>query len=125
MAFVNITWVLDYREIYNQAFSKYETASKLNPKDYSIFYNWGTTLFHLAKVKNDDEDLHNQAFEKLSKAVEWGGNVYNLACLHSIRKNKKEALQISLCVCPLLLLSMTRMRSDTLRDVRSDAVNTM
>ena len=79
-------------DLYKEAFSKYETASKLNPKKDSIFNNWGIALYDLAKAKNDDEDLYKEAFKKLTKAVELGGEVYNLACFHSIRKNKKEAL---------------------------------
>lgn len=81
-------------DLYNQAFEKYETASKLNPKDYSIFNNWGVALYTFAKIKNDNEDLYYQAFEKLSKAVKLGSGVYNLACFHSIRKNKKEAFEL-------------------------------
>ncbi|MFW3344394.1 TPR end-of-group domain-containing protein [Aliarcobacter butzleri] len=81
-------------DLYNQAFSKYETASKLNPKDENIFFNWGTSFLNLAKAKDNNEDLYNQAFENLTKAVELGSSAYNLACLHSIRKNKKEALEL-------------------------------
>ncbi|EFU68916.1 hypothetical protein HMPREF9401_2133, partial [Aliarcobacter butzleri JV22] len=61
---------------------------------HSIFYNWGNALSDLAKAKDDNEDLYNQAFEKLTKAVELGSIVYNLACFHSIRKNRKEALEL-------------------------------
>lgn len=82
------------KDLYNQALEKYETASKLNPKDGSIFNNWGNALSDLAKAKNNDEKLYREAFEKLTKAVELGSSTYNLACLHSIRKNKKEALEL-------------------------------
>ncbi|MCG3657202.1 SIR2 family protein [Aliarcobacter butzleri] len=81
-------------DLYNQAFNKYETASILNHKNHSIFYNWGTALYYFAKAKDDNEDLYNQAFEKLTKAAELGDKVYNLACFHSIRKNKKEAFEL-------------------------------
>lgn len=81
-------------DLYNQAFSKYETASKINPKNHSIFYNWGNALSDFAKAKDDNEDLFNQALEKLIKGIELGSKVYNLACFHSIRKNKKEALEL-------------------------------
>ena len=81
-------------DLYKEAFSKYETASKLNPKNHSIFYNWGNALSNLAKTKDNNEDLYNQAFQKLTKAVELGSSVYNLACFHSIRKNKKDALEL-------------------------------
>ncbi|WP_151948127.1 tetratricopeptide repeat protein [Aliarcobacter butzleri] len=81
-------------DLYNQAFNKYETASKLNPKDDSIFDNWGVALYNLAKAKDNNEDLYNQAFQKLTKAIELGSGVYNLACFHSIRKNKKEAFEL-------------------------------
>ena len=66
----------------------------LNPESHSIFNNWGTALNNLAKAKNNDENLYNQAIEKLSKSVELGSSVYNLACFHSIRKNKKEAFEL-------------------------------
>ncbi|MFX4235579.1 tetratricopeptide repeat protein [Aliarcobacter butzleri] len=81
-------------DLYNQAFRKYETASKLDPKKDFIFNNWGVALYNLAKAKNNDENLYIEAFEKLSKAVELGSSVYNLACFYSIRKNKKEALEL-------------------------------
>ncbi|MCG3659605.1 TPR end-of-group domain-containing protein, partial [Aliarcobacter butzleri] len=81
-------------DLYNQAFKQYETASKLNPKDDSIFNNWGVALYDFAKAKNNDEKLYREAFEKLTKAVELGSSVYNLACFYSIRKNKKEALEL-------------------------------
>ncbi|MDN5101754.1 SIR2 family protein [Aliarcobacter butzleri] len=80
--------------LYNQAIEKYKIASELNPKSHSIFNNWGVTLSNLAKAKNNDENLYNQAIEKLSKSVELGSSVYNLACFHSIRKNKKEAFEL-------------------------------
>lgn len=83
----------DDENLYNQAFEKYEIAYSLNPKEHSIFYSWGTALSNLAKAKNDDENLYTQAFEKLNKAISLGSNSYNLACLYSIRKNKKEALE--------------------------------
>lgn len=82
------------KNLYNEAFSKYETALRLNTKNHLTFNNWGNTLSKLAKIQNDDENLYKEAFEKLTKAVELGGEVYNLACLHSIRKNKKEALEL-------------------------------
>lgn len=84
----------DDEELYKEAFEKYETASNLNPKDDSIFNNWGVSLYTLAKAKNDDENLYNEALEKLSKAIELGASTYNLACYYSIRKNKKEALEL-------------------------------
>lgn len=84
----------DDEELYKEAFSKYETASNLNPKDDSIFNNWGVALYDLAKAKNDDENLYTEAFEKLTKAIELGSGVYNLACYYSIRKTKKEALEL-------------------------------
>lgn len=80
--------------LYKQSFEKYNNASILNPKDGHVFSCWGVSLYNLAKVKNDDEDLYNQAFEKLTKAVELGISVYNLACFYSIRKNKKEAFEL-------------------------------
>jgi tetratricopeptide (TPR) repeat protein len=81
-------------DLYKEAFNKYETASILNPKDFQIFNNWGNALSDLAKAKNDDEDLYKEAFEKLNKAIKLGSGVYNLACYYSIRKNKKEALEL-------------------------------
>ncbi|MDK2051898.1 TPR end-of-group domain-containing protein [Aliarcobacter butzleri] len=94
-ALYNLAKAKDNNEdLYNQAFNKYETASILNHKNHSIFYNWGTALYYFAKAKDDNEDLYNQAFEKLTKAAELGDKVYNLACFHSIRKNKKEAFEL-------------------------------
>ncbi|MCG3670737.1 hypothetical protein L5F33_10710 [Aliarcobacter butzleri] len=81
-------------DFFNQAFEKYSIASILNSKDGYIFSNWGVTLYTLAKVKNDDKNLYNQALEKLNKAIELGTSSYNLACFYSIRRNKKEALEL-------------------------------
>ncbi|MFW0696798.1 TPR end-of-group domain-containing protein [Aliarcobacter butzleri] len=78
--------------LFNQAFEKYKIASILNPNDDSIFNNWGVALYNLAKDNN--EDLYNEALKKLTKAVELGSSVYNLACFYSIRKKKKEALEL-------------------------------
>jgi tetratricopeptide (TPR) repeat protein len=94
-ALCNLAEAKNYDDnLYNQAFEKFETALRLNPRDFKTFSNWGIALCNLAKAKNNDEDLYNQAFEKLSKAVELGSGVYNLACFYSIRKNKKEALEL-------------------------------
>ncbi|MCG3684311.1 TPR end-of-group domain-containing protein [Aliarcobacter butzleri] len=91
----NLAKVKDNNEdLYKEALIKYEIASKLNPKNDSIFNNWGVTLYNLGKVKNNNEKLYREASEKLTKASELGNNVYNLACFHSIRKNKKEALEL-------------------------------
>ncbi|MFW0694585.1 TPR end-of-group domain-containing protein [Aliarcobacter butzleri] len=80
--------------LFNQAFEKYKIASILNPNDGSIFNSWGVALYNLAKAKDNNEDLYNQAFEKLTKAIELGSGVYNLACFYSIRENKKEAFEL-------------------------------
>ncbi|MCG3659479.1 SIR2 family protein, partial [Aliarcobacter butzleri] len=58
----------DDEDLYKEAFSKYETASKLNPKDDSIFHNWGIALHDFAKVNDNNEDLYNQAFSKYETA---------------------------------------------------------
>jgi tetratricopeptide (TPR) repeat protein len=81
-------------KLFNQAFEKYDIATKLNPEDGDIFSFWGTILYSLAKAKNDDKNLYNQSLEKLNKAIELGDDYYNLACFHSIRKNKKKALEL-------------------------------
>jgi Flp pilus assembly protein TadD len=73
------------------SFEIYQKASELNPTDDSIYYNWGTALSDLAKQKGD-EALLIRAVEILKRGVELGGEVYNLACLFAIRKDKNNAL---------------------------------
>lgn len=90
----NLAKMKDDEKLFNQAFEKYDIATKLNPKDKDIFSYWGTILYTLAKVKDDDKNLYNQSLEKLNKAIELGDDYYNLACFYSIKRNKKEALEL-------------------------------
>ena len=78
--------------LFEQSFAKYEEASRLNPKDDSIFNNWGNALSDLAKLKGD-EALFELAHEKLLTVVKLGGSPYNLACLLALQNNKEEALK--------------------------------
>ena len=77
--------------LYLESFQKYQKASELNPKNDSIYFNWGCALLNLAKQKGDEVSLI-KAEEILQKGVALGGQVYNLACLFAIRKDKTNAL---------------------------------
>ncbi|MCG3692628.1 TPR end-of-group domain-containing protein [Aliarcobacter butzleri] len=81
------------KDLYKQSFIEFEIASKLNAKNHTIFLNWGNALSNLGK-ENNNEDLYKEAYEKLTKAAELANLIYNLACFHSIRRNKKEALEL-------------------------------
>jgi len=83
-------------ELYLQAFEKYEKAIDIKPDYRRAFNNWGTDLGNLAKTKKGKaaEDLYKQAIEKFKKAIKFGGEQYNLACLHAVQNNKKEALRL-------------------------------
>ncbi|MEV9615900.1 SIR2 family protein [Aliarcobacter butzleri] len=48
---------------FNKAMEAYETASKLNAKNHSIYYNWENALYALAKVKDNNEDLYSQVLK--------------------------------------------------------------
>ncbi|MCR1816725.1 TPR end-of-group domain-containing protein [Aliarcobacter butzleri] len=90
----NLAKAKNDKNLYFESLEKFETASKLNSKVYLTFYNWGVALYNLAKLRNDNEALYNEALKKLTKAIELGSGVYNLACFYSIRKNRKEALEL-------------------------------
>lgn len=79
----------------NNSIEKYEEAIKIDPYYGSPFYGIGTNLMLRAKLKKGDEreKLFDFAFEKLQKAIFYGSQHYNMACLQSLRKNKKEALK--------------------------------
>lgn len=75
---------------YQNASTAFEKASILNPKDDSVFNNWGNALAELAKVKDNDEKLYTQAIEKYEKASifnpkdanifnNWGTALFKLA----------------------------------------------
>jgi len=38
--------------------------------------------------------LYQQAFEKFKKAVDYGGDPYNLACLYALKEEKENALSL-------------------------------
>jgi tetratricopeptide (TPR) repeat protein len=71
------------------ALKDYETASKLSPMNYVIYYNWGTILIIQKKYK--------EAIKKLKKAIEINPNhaivYYNMACIYSLKRNKKKAIE--------------------------------
>ncbi|MFW3373229.1 SIR2 family protein [Aliarcobacter butzleri] len=87
------------------AIENYKKASTLNPKSSSIFFNWGTALYDFAKVKNNNEDLYNQAIEKYEIAFKlnpknssilknWGIALYDFAKVkNNDEKLYKEALE--------------------------------
>lgn len=72
-----------------QAIEKYKTATEINPKNDSAFYNWGNALSDLAKIKNDSA-IFEQICEKYKTATEinpkndsafynWGNTLSDLA----------------------------------------------
>jgi len=81
-------------ERYTLAFEKFQKATEIQPDDHEAFNNWGNALGNLAKEKQgiEKEELYKLAFEKYQKGIDLGGSAYNMACLHSILKQKKEAL---------------------------------
>lgn len=82
-------------DLYQQAFDKYRKATDLKPNDFKTFNNWGVDLGSLAETKpgKEADNLFNEAIEKCKKAIDLGGGGYNLACIYSLRKNKKDALK--------------------------------
>lgn len=93
----NLAKTKDGREaedLYHQSFEKYRKAIEIKPDFHEAYNNWGGYLVYLAKTKGgkEVEDLYLQSFDKYQKAVVLGGHCYNLACLHAIKENTKEAL---------------------------------
>jgi tetratricopeptide (TPR) repeat protein len=59
-----------WRELFEEATSKYAQAIALNPSDPEAHYNWGTAVFELAKESSADVEFHlNQAIEKYTDAI--------------------------------------------------------
>lgn len=58
------------------------------------YYKLGSYLSHLARTcaGPEAEGFYRQAFENLQKSYELNGRCYNLACLHAVRGNEREAL---------------------------------
>ena len=81
-------------ELYRQSLEKFQKAIEMKPDMHEAFLNWGNYLGNLAKTKEGKEadDIYRQAIEKYQKAIKFGGDHYNLACLHAIRGNKTEAM---------------------------------
>ncbi|MBL7781540.1 MAG: SIR2 family protein [Saprospiraceae bacterium] len=87
--------------LFYSAFNKFKKSVRIKQDNHEAYKNWGTLLMYLAKLKtgNEAEELLDQALDKLQKSVEYGGDSYNLACLHALRNQKEPALrhlQISL-----------------------------
>ncbi|MEM6721403.1 MAG: SIR2 family protein [Bacteroidota bacterium] len=76
------------------SFEKYQKANEIDNKEYTVLDNWGASLIDLAKLKKgrEKEILFKQAIEKFQKSIDLGGKQYNMACLHALLKNRKEAL---------------------------------
>ena len=82
------------KELFNQAFEKYEKAIDVNPDEYNAYNNWGFALVELAKKKKDKEreEIFEQAEEKCLKAesIKTGEGAYNLACVYAQRGNEEK-----------------------------------
>lgn len=81
-------------KLFHQAFEKFQKASEIKPDEHEAFYYWGTFTVDFAQTKTglEMENLYVQAFTKYEKAFELGGKCYNLACLHALKENKKDAI---------------------------------
>ncbi len=81
-------------KLYKKAFEKYRKAIEIKPDLHEAFYEWGRNLAFLAQKGQEKkaEILLQQAFEKYQKSAEFGGKVYNLACMFALKNNKDEAL---------------------------------
>jgi tetratricopeptide (TPR) repeat protein len=79
-------------EEYEKAIEKYKRSTELKPYLHEAFYNWGNSLGHLAKTRENVEShqLYHKAFEKYKKTIEikpdfyeafnnWGTDLGNLA----------------------------------------------
>ena len=89
--------------IFKQAYEKYEKAVQINPEYADAFYNWGTSLLHLAKMKKE-EMLFRQVMEKNEKAAQinpehaltfynWGVALSQLARMKQDRNLFEQALE--------------------------------
>jgi tetratricopeptide (TPR) repeat protein len=94
-----------YNEKYEEAVEQFKIATEFNSDNDSAFYNWGTALYELAKLKND-ENLYRESLDKFTTATtinsnndlafnNWGG-----ALLFLFAKTKEEnILNKALEVC--------------------------
>ena len=61
---------LGLKDDFEKSIEKFEVSTELDPCNAVAFYNWGVALYHLAKIKDNDENLLNQAFEKYDMATQ-------------------------------------------------------
>ncbi len=83
--------------IFKQALEKFEHASKFKPDNYQILTKWGLVFKEFAKIKSGEEaqyllDNALRIFEKVENKYKGMGN-YNIACVHSIKREKEKALE--------------------------------
>ncbi|ABA58889.1 hypothetical protein Noc_2433 [Nitrosococcus oceani ATCC 19707] len=81
------------KELYQAAGEKFEKALNLEPDNAKIMNDWGAALIEQARNKPDKraESFYEEAKEKITAAdaLEPGLGAYNLACIHSLRREQK------------------------------------
>ncbi len=87
---------------YQEACNYYQQAVNADPENSLknhdvIYYNWGTALFYLAYINNNN-DLYEASFEKYKKAIEINPNYFDaynywgLALFHLAKKENNKTL---------------------------------
>lgn len=84
-------------KLYLESIENFNKAIAINPDNVDSYDGKGTTLLSYASIKGESEkDIIFKETEKVllkAEAIKEGRGSYNLACLWSIRKNKKVALK--------------------------------
>ena len=80
------------QSLYERSFVEYEKAIELNPKSHTTYNSYGNALIGLFNL-NNDSSLLDKGMDVLLKGYDLGGNPYNLSCLYSLQKNKKNAIK--------------------------------
>lgn len=81
--------------LFQESFGKFKFATELNPSNAKGFISWSASLIKFYHISTDEKlklELLELAFEKASKAHILNGQVYNLACVYALRREKSRAL---------------------------------
>lgn len=87
------------KDLYHQAFKKFQKAVTINSNLFIAWNNWGTTLGnYVYRFERDNEEIYEEVFDKFKKAISLNSNIYsawvdwgNYLNLFAELKSKKES----------------------------------
>jgi tetratricopeptide (TPR) repeat protein len=76
---------------YERSVEKFLVSTEFNENNNSAFCYWGTAIFELARMKQD-ENLYEQAIEKYEKTCKINYRYFTLSCFFASLEKKEKAL---------------------------------